>query len=445
MKKIFLIPLFFLTTKLYSQLEIPTAIVGGEVAKSVIDKFEQTASKLLSQANSAGNALLSKAGNELNVASKNASLLLSDQLNTTFDKLSAENQKLLNEIEQFRLTAEKISLGTFDLKDALVIDLKKILGDALPWSRTDFYVQNIKGAIQLIQNEADYSLTILGIGFGYNQDGYQSKISAVYVNDKKINFNENKLSGNESQLLLSHSEVNDLAVEKKITQIKARVIVETKRKEGFIFKSWHTKTFDLPITISLLSKRLSNISVKYTFTKYDWQVVVPSSKYHSDLPDHNQGDSHNILHFPWTTEIRLPDNQRFTKPVAYSQQAQGEGAGCPWTTFQSLTILENGKLLSAKFDTWGPPCRYYFEATIEEFKETNPINDSLPRMFFEYGKNFVIELPKGAKYWQIQGQTLDFKEIDLIGKRNFSSLLTYQDTYPVGDIIRVVYKVGLPY
>jgi hypothetical protein len=441
MKYLIIFLLILSSLNSFSQIGIVEVIAGGEVVKNIINKFERSASVLLDQAKNSGNILIAKAGNEMNVAVKNATILLANQMNNTFDHLNNENQKLLNEIEKFRITAEKLSNNTFDLKDALVIDLKTILGDALPWSRTDFYVQRVKGATQLYGSQTDYSLKVLGIGFGFNQENFESKTTGVLINDENVAYSDEKISGNESEIKISYNDLNKFCTNSKVSQIKLKIVVETRRKSGLIFKSWSSKHFELPLTITILPRTVNNIVVSYSFPKIDWVTINPFIEYSHLTTNHHQTGS-PILHFAEIKEVRLPDNQRFTN----GRQGRGpEGWGCPWTTLQSVNITEGGKLLTAKFDLWGGPCTYYFGATLEEFKESGSQEMTLPVTVFEYGKNFVIELPKGTKYWRIQGKTIDFKDIDIVGKADYENFVSYQNDYELGDKYRVVYRIGLPY
>jgi hypothetical protein len=441
MKKIIVAIFILFSLPSFSQEILVGVLAGGAVVKDIINKFERSASVLIDQASHSGNILVSKAGNEMNVAVKNASILLADQMNSTFEHLNNENQKLLNEIEKFRLTAEKISNNTFELKDALVIDLKKILGDALPWTKTDFFIQRVKGVAQLYSPQTDYSLKVLGIGFGFNQEKFESKVTSVLINDETISSDEDKISANESEIKISYTDLNKFCLNSKLTQIKVKITVETRRKTGFIIKSWKTKHFDLPLTLTILPRLVNNIAVNYSYPRLDWQVANAYIEYSHLTSNHHQTGS-PILHFMENKEIRLPNNQRFTN----ARVARGaEGAGCPWTRLESLNITEAGKLLTAKFDLWGGPCTYYFGATLEEFKEVGSEEKSLPATSFEYEKNFVVELPIGTKFWRIQGKTIDFKDIDIVGKADYGNLVSYQNEYEVGDKLRVVYRIGLPY
>ncbi|MBF4472040.1 hypothetical protein [Flavobacterium sp. HJJ] len=443
MKKIILPFLLLLATTSYSQTEIIGVIAGGEYVKNILKQFEVTSNQLMSNANNTGNALIAKTANELDVTAKNLNLLLEKDLDKTFSKLSSENQKLLNQIESFRLTAEKMTNSTFELKDAMVIDVKKIVGDIAPWAKSSFFVQRVDGITQLKQEQADYRMKVMGIGFGFNSDKYESRIKTLKINGDIItNFSENKLSASESEIVISYSTINNKTINGKNSQIKVIATIETKTKKGLIFKNWVVKDFNLPITITILPRQICSVHLSYTSPKLDWVTIVPFSQYNYTTPNHHQ-EKKPIIHYTYEQPHRLPDNQRFITKVANSQSASGQG--CPWTNFNSLDILENGKLLKAKFEAWGYPCTYYYGATIQEFKEVGSEDITIPDICIEYEKNIIIELPKDTKFWRIQAQTADFKTIDIIGQNNYGNLIRFDNVITVGDKMRVIYKVNLPY
>src|ERR1700761_9839553 len=92
-----------------AQEQVVAVATGGVVVKDILNKFMQDAQLLLNQANSDGNALLSRMGNELNVSVQNANLLLSDDMDKAFNKLDDQSSKILASIDQIRMTALGIS------------------------------------------------------------------------------------------------------------------------------------------------------------------------------------------------------------------------------------------------------------------------------------------------------------------------------------------------
>lgn len=443
MKNIILTFLLLWVTTCYSQTETIAVIAGGEYVNDILKQFEITSNQLMNNANNTGNALIAKTANELDVTAKNLNLLLEKDLEKTFNQLNRENQKLLNQIESFRLTAENMTNATFELKDAMVIDIKRVVGDLAPWTRSGFFVQRVDGITQLKQDQADYRIKVMGIGFGFNSDKNESRIKTLSINGNEIEtFSENKLSANETEVMVPYSIINNNTFEDKNAQITIKINIETKTKKGFIFKKWKVKNFNLPLTITILPRQICSVKVSYTPTKFDWVTTVPFQQFNYTTPNHHQEDN-PITHYTYEQEHRLPDNQRFINKVSNSQGASGHG--CPWTSFNSLDILQNQKLLKAKFETWGYPCTYYYSATIQEFKEVDADDINLPDTCIEYGKNIIIELPKDTRFWRIQAQTADFKTIDIVGQNNYGDLIRFDNVIIVGNLMRVIYKVNLPY
>lgn len=90
-----LITTAFLPSKSNAQVVAAEIALTGLTAKQIISKFESAASRLLQEGENRGNALMVQMGNQLRVATQNASIALAAQQNTTFENLGKTEQSFL--------------------------------------------------------------------------------------------------------------------------------------------------------------------------------------------------------------------------------------------------------------------------------------------------------------------------------------------------------------
>lgn len=221
-----------------AQLGPVTAYVAGKQVRAIIKDVDDLVGKTMNNATIVGDGLISKAANELQVTAQNTMLLLDKQLDKRFEDLDTETQKIVLQMASLKLSLENTVSSAYDIKDALVIDLRSVFGDVLPWSKTNFFVQKIGGLAQITNFEEDYSLKILGIGFGIDNDKQRSYVKSIETKGgAKIKFVENKFAANQSEIKLSYVELNKIVNESKPTLIDLILTVNISNYKGFIFKS----------------------------------------------------------------------------------------------------------------------------------------------------------------------------------------------------------------
>jgi hypothetical protein len=476
------------------------AIGGKKVVKDILKDVEIKANSLMNSAYIDANSLKSQLANELNVSSQNLEILLNEQLDKTFDDLSLENKKLLNELELYRLEVDKLSNNAFELKNTTVLDIKGVLGDALPWVKTKFFIQDIDGIVQLhkfataateavyldgpkkgekltpqtsvliaAQNLSkdianNYKLKITGIGFGINSDKSETKIKKMLVNNTEIDsrmFSESKVAAYQSEIIISKEVVNKLVEESRLDTVRVYIEREVRTQEGFLFKSWKTETFLLDFVITIIPRKIQNISILYTTLDFDFpndssrvantdfsslpgeqvKPVNPVVVQHSyTTPNHHQ-DKKPIISYTYPVEISVNDNQKITSFKMESQPSVG--TGCPWTSILSANILEDGRKLRVVFQTHGQPCTYFYEATV--LSKINIENDYTLSNIIEYGSVFTFALPSTARFWKIEGLTPDYKRISIVNRGGFENLIKFEDETMLGNRKIVSYKIGMPF
>ncbi|MFT4016992.1 MAG: hypothetical protein QM668_08530 [Agriterribacter sp.] len=476
------------------------AISSTKIVKDVLKDIEVKANTLMNSAYIDANALKSQLANELNVSAQNLQILLDKQLDKTFDKLSLENKKLLNEAELFRLEVDKLSKEAFELKNTTVLDVKGVLGDVLPWAKSKFFIQNIDGIVQLyreapnastatyfdgpkkgqglpLQTAAllspykissdvanNYKFKIYGIGFGTNSDKSETRIKKLSINNTEIDskmYSESKVAAYQSEIVVSKEIFAKFLKEDRLDTARIFIEREVKTKEGIIFKSWEVKNFSLDFIVTTIPRKIKNISIFYTTLNFDFSndssrvanldfdslpgtqvepvnpIIIP---YSFTTPNHHQ-DNKPIISYTYPVETSVNDNQKILSIKINNQPPVG--TGCPWTSVLSSSILEDGKKMKVVFETHGQPCTYFYEATI--LSKVNIENDYTLSNTIEYGTVFTFSLPVTAKYWKIDGITPDNRRISIVNRGNFESLIKFEDETTLGSKKMVSYKVGLPF
>lgn len=427
-----------ISTKTFSQgpWTVGAVVLGNFFAQDLIAQADRTAQKLMSQGESAGNALLIRTANQINVAIKNARLILTDELDKRFDQLDTHKKTLLYEMEKFRQSVENLKSVAFEFKDAFVVDIQSVIGDVVPWAKRDFLIQRIDGVTQL-KKEIEYRFRFMGIGFGTNSDKLESKIKKVYIdNTETNNFYENKIHSNISEVSITAPTMNLTMTNDKPRFATIRVTVQVNSKKGWLIKRWSTHDYDFDFRVTLYPLYAGKIKVKYAKPKTEWMTVSPNVIYSYTTPNHHQ-DRKPIIHFPWEDYKSLPENQQFVN----ARYIKRGGSGCPWTEISGVEPQENGKVLKVWGETWGQSCTYFYQADIQELKITGEDFEEA-EYNMEYGNNVIIDMPSNVKYWEIDGTTITLHHFNFVGKSHYKDLIEFEDIVESGNKKRAIYSVN---
>lgn len=155
---------------------IATVALSGFVVSKLLDQFEGTANRLLQNGSTAGDALSTKFGNELRVATKNAELALATERDKTFEQLNQSEQSLLISMNAI-ITAANSAVNTAQTMEEIGnLDLVEFT-NRLPFTqKVDFYLSSMKGLTQ-IHSAANYDLDIIGLGVGLAPGDRSYKVS----------------------------------------------------------------------------------------------------------------------------------------------------------------------------------------------------------------------------------------------------------------------------
>lgn len=431
---------FLLHTQTYSQggLGVLGAYLTGN---DLVNKIDQTLKVSTGNIDLMSDGMFSKLNNQLSVAEQNLKIILGQELNKSIDNLGTKEKIALVELEKLRLTVESYKKTAFDLKDATILDIQTIVGNIIPWTKTDFMVQKIDGILQM-KNEDEYKLKFTGIGFGANSEKFLASITKVSINGKKLkNFIENKIGNYTSYLMINPNEINtQLNSDKKINKIKIEVEVETNRKKTF---NWIVKTHNISFTIDIYPNYAGKYKVKYVSSSKIWVSDIKDFKTSYTIPDHDQHTKRHddIQKFLWTTHYDLPENKRFVNPRFFGAKGNGKA----FMNIGEVSTESDGKTIKIWGENWGPPCIVFFGGDIEKQEiKANP-ETVIDEKDFYYGKYIYFDLPAEANFWIVEGVTITGKKFQITNKDSFLPLAEFSDIINLGDDKkRIMYKINSP-
>ena len=417
---------------------IPGILLSGKVAQDVVTDAEESGRNLLAEARSTGDALAAKTANELEVATKNAILLLGDQLDKTYDQLRPEFRLALQHLEKLRLSAESFRKGAFDLKDSLVLDLTEMYGALLPYARTDFFIQAIEGVTQL-QKNGDYTIAVKGIGFGTDSDRRRGRILSISIDGKNVpEFKANKVQAHRTTIHLPNGALPFEERSVKMVPVVVTVEVDSMKRGWFsgCGKSTEKNTFELPFHITLLPQYAGKLNVEYRVPRIDW-VGAGRREYKWTTPDHHQSGG-DIEHYHHSTCTRIEDPVRF----GGSEGARKEGLGAPWANDPRAEVKDGGRQLCVSAEMWGHAFDVHYWA---DTRKLAPVGEETKQadLVIVYGKNAVLELPEKTSWWRLTGETTLFHPIDVVKEGSMPDL-EFKDLTTSGTTRKITYFAPVP-
>ena len=312
--------------QVFAQAVIPSVLLAGRTVKDIISEFERTGGRLMQDARGTGNALISKFGNELNLATQNLNYYFGQNIDRLYyDKIKPEEQILLSELNRL---IEAINNGVntvTTLSELTNLDLIELTNRiSLLTKKIDYYISSVHGTT-VTNSPADYKIVVTGIGFGFSTSQKDFETS-VYVNNillpiTSIDFTQRR------QMVVSipSGYLKEIFDDRKIqyAEIKIKAKISQSKRKGFII--WKTETaiqkFETKFNLTLMPKIAGYIVIGESITnqvlskKIDTQFVTRSF---TNCKTKNPC----VYNEEWT----CPENQRIFK-VDYSCT----GSLCSWS------------------------------------------------------------------------------------------------------------------
>ena len=364
---------------------------GGIVASKLIDQLESTANQIVDRGAQHGDALLSKIGNEMRVATRNLEIAIGDQRDKTLKDLSPSFQTITDEMNGLIEAANNAPNRATTIAEVANLNLLEFT-NRLPFltKKVDFWVSSIVGLSQ-VHGSGDYKLTVRGIGFGFapNNEVRSLKVS---INGKDLPAGTiTPRNGSETQVVVGNDVLEGLFKDDALAQIPMILTSEiTKPRECwycFLFGGDETKTYSVPLKLVLLPKVAGVVTGFETVTK----KVQGDQEFKTTIPHQTSGCS-TERPCPWNKQISLANDE-----VAIRVEHSHSGEGCPFSYAQrtggdgaDYDITDDGrKVVVYRFADGEKPCSTTHTVT---YKKVVPKNEdkALGPVQISFGRPFSL-------------------------------------------------------
>jgi hypothetical protein len=299
---------------------VATVATSGVVAKKLLNQFEDASNRLLQNAGQQGDILASKLGDELRVATQNASIALASQQNKLFEQLKPDEQQLFIAMNSMIEVANKATGRATTLAEVANLNLIEFT-NRVPFTRkVNFYLSSIDGLTQPYSH-TPYDLHLRGLGVGIAPGDRKYSIH-VSVGGKELPPNAIRaISATDSDIEIPNEFLEPLFQENKAAQVSLvlRSEVTTDEKIMLIIPHTVTKTYEVPVLLILLPK--SPGSLKGTEPLIS--QVLDTTVHTTSITHHTVG-CHTDHPCDWNQTLDLALDE-FAFNVRYSCAGQ-----CPW-------------------------------------------------------------------------------------------------------------------
>ncbi|MDJ1503541.1 hypothetical protein [Xanthocytophaga agilis] len=252
---------FFISYVSYGQFSIPTIAFAGKTIKDIINEFENTGNRLMQNAQTAGNGVASKFGNEILVATQNLNYYFGQNIDKTFINLKIEEQNIFVEvnklIDQFNNLNQTISTVS-EMTNLDLIEFTNRIN--LLTKKVDYYISSINGTT-VINSDATYLLSITGLGFGLT-DSRQKYNTTVYINGNLLPATAIDLTQRRQiRLHIPNVQVKPFFKDNRIVYIPIKIISEITKPSGWFGTSSNTSKYETKFNLVLMPTIAGEINI----------------------------------------------------------------------------------------------------------------------------------------------------------------------------------------
>lgn len=431
------------------EVAIASEFVGRKI-QDIIEKFKQTGSQLLDQANASGNALLSRAANESNVLGQNLSFQLRDRIDQTFDAVDEQQKQFIIEAEKIRRTLSALPSQAYEIKDTFVLDLN-YLAAKFPFVSNDFFVQSIRG-LAFLPSGGDFQMRLAASTLGI-QENIETTIK-MQIDGKEVALTKVDQSTQRglatisipNAALVSHFKPRDLVT------VKANLQFLVNKPSGWwIFRSNKTATYDVPVYIALYPPRAADVVIEIKQPIYGWsqagQISQPinTPNRHCEKKckgDPTRGPNHIEFAVAGGPEPYKDGYQRLVSPTLQCLS----GGICAYSAIKTVALSSFDTRAYADFDTWSRPTTWILSASVETWGVKAVVDAKSQPTDVTYSSLFQVDVPANYSFAKLLVTTFTGKKYELeVGKPDPTGLLEYQSKNLLGNgRALIVYKALEP-
>lgn len=164
-----LLVFFALALSCPAQLGIVEIPLAGKVVSSILNQFEETATRLINLAGDTGNGLIGRAGEEVHLQIADFGIMLAGQQDKFFEQLDPSMRNALIELNGLVTSVNNLPTQASYLEEFTSLDIQAILNRIPLTHHQEFLVKAIRGYTLTSANNRQ--LTITGLGIGLRETG----------------------------------------------------------------------------------------------------------------------------------------------------------------------------------------------------------------------------------------------------------------------------------
>jgi hypothetical protein len=372
------------------------SVVANKVGSDLIAELRAAGANLIGQGEASGNALLIRAGNEMNVLALNLSNAAGREVDKQVRHMSARVQPLMAHAQYVLDNRGRIEKLGYELKDSAVLDLRRVAAAYAPFEA--FFVQRIDGAALLHKGMGDYSIAIAGVGLGQDSENLKSTVT-FHLAGREVPARKVGYDANTALFRVPVSHINGRFKAKTLTRLPAAFRVTQQRKSFF---GWgKPKSYVVPFEIALLPRYAGRLELVLTEPVYGWQrndrLAIKQVR---TTGDHNCPKCPNPPETPYSLSAVVPSSGLATPqpgdrrilepnswchtdvrkiPIPFGRQRfiEQDFSGCPWTRRTGLVVTPDGSRVDAQYLVWGKAVTLELQAAVEEYtlleQRTRPV------------------------------------------------------------------------
>jgi len=436
-----------------------TLFVGREVS-NIIDKIHGTGQTLIRNAETSGNALISRAGNEVYIIEQNLSMMLKDNMDMLFDDLDEQRQLLV--IESYRLTNELAATmdKAYEIKETTALDLNALISK-VPFVRDEFFIQSIKGLAYLPQMN-DFRVQVLATHLGI-QERYSSRIEAYIghgeeakiINDTRTDMSAHK---NAASIYIPNKALQKYYKQKELNIVPVQLKVLITEHKSFLGVKWDSeKTHFADIFISLYPQVAGTVVAEFMIPEFDWVMTRKLSEttwspnQHCSNGRHSWPDKRCRTGRYATNSATLSVAGGPRPPKVGSKKLENisygcVGGNCNYIGSSHLSVDPDKTRATFTWTANSTPGAYQVRADLYEYQLINEVAAVSPSHNIRFNKilNFIVR--KGWNYGELKIITYTKQEYSiLIGQSDQNNLLVYKKRSDAGPgKERITYMVNSP-
>lgn len=427
-----------------------TGAVAERVGRDLISEARAAASSLIAQGEASGNALVIAAGNQLQVQADNVTRVAGKEASQRVKEMSAPVIPLMQNL--FDLTSNPNALlgGVSDLKNATVLDLRA-LTRAVPGIGENFYVQRLRGSIQLERSQQDFPFAIQGTGLGVATDRIRSNVRLIIDGKAVQDAVGTSTDSHTRRFSVKNEELAPKFSKTKVITLDGEYLVTQETFKGWFIKSWEKSgTYRVPFKIALVPASMGTLTVVTEVPHRDF-VRVRSETLTRTSGDHNCARCENPPTVPYNITYSVPGTPSSVPKLGDFKLAGASmtclSGACGWSRLTSVGTTANQTTATGAFLVWGSPVTYAMTLDVLEYKALgDTIRSTLPSKALQYGQTVSVAVPSSeglhatAAIVTKTGATLSFA----LGTNDDQGLVTLIQTIPGPDYISYVYRVNPP-